>query len=621
MKKHLFQKTDPGATKAGWLKRMLANAAAQDKRLFVFCVLYTLVATAVPFFTVILPKYLVALITGPAASVEGVLHLVLIFLGAGSVFYFARQWLEDYAYPRMTRLRIGYVRDQAVKLVTMDYPYCEDAGFNDRYEKALESTSSNDNGVEGIYHKLFLLPAAVLSVVALAVFVGTKSFWILPALLVHVAVTVALSFALQKYQYSQKEELARHSRRVRYYTDTTQDFAYGKDLRLYGLRQRVLSNFKTEIRGYLQVFSLISKREFDLSLLSLVTLLISDAVTYGTLILLVVRGMSIADFSMMLVAVTSLSVGLTTLTDYITYIRREAMYVQDFYRFQDADLNPCGGTRAALPKDQTPEIEFRHVTFRYPGAAENVFTDFSLRIPAGQKLALVGINGAGKTTFVKLLTGLFKVDSGEILLNGHNVNEWPRNELWQMFGVVFQEVNILAFTIAENVACSLENVDRIRVEKVLRQVGLYEKVASFEKGIDQPMLEIIEEDGVLLSGGEMQKLAIARALYKQANVVIMDEPTAALDALAEAEIYSEFDTLTGGKTSVYISHRLASTKFCDAIALLDRDGLREYGTHDELMAQKGVYYEMFVTQGKYYRENEEEELLPKSDLPPCTANV
>ena len=214
----------------------------------------------------------------------------------------------------------------------------------------------------------------------------------------------------------------------------------------------------------------------------------------------------------------------------------------------------------------------------------------------------MGINGAGKTTFVKLLTGLFRPDSGRILINGHDINEYKKSELFKMFAAVFQEVNILAFTIAENIACSLEDIDSDRVDEVLKQVGLYDKVQGLDKGVNTMMLKIIDENGTVFSGGESQKLAIARALYKGGSCVIMDEPTAALDALAEAEIYSEFDALTKGKTAIYISHRLASTKFCDRIALIDGTGLKEYGTHDELMEQGGAYYDMFVTQGKYYQE-------------------
>jgi len=297
---------------------------------------------------------------------------------------------------------------------------------------------------------------------------------------------------------------------------------------------------------------------------------------------------------------------MTALSENITYIMQEYMYVKDLYKFFDEDLGEKGGELKAVGEDVPLDIEFIDVNFTYPGTDKPIFRNFSLYIPAGSKLALVGINGAGKTTFVKLLTGMFKADSGKILINGHDVNEYDKQELFSMFCVVFQEVNILALTVAQNIACAVDDIDYAKVDEVLKQVDLYDKVHSLEKGVNSMMLKVIEEDGVIFSGGENQRLTIARALYKGGSCVIMDEPTASLDALAEASIYSQFDTLIHNRTAIYISHRLASTKFCDAIALIDNDGLCEYGTHDQLMALGGAYHDMFVVQGKYYQTQEEE---------------
>ena len=245
--------------------------------------------------------------------------------------------------------------------------------------------------------------------------------------------------------------------------------------------------------------------------------------------------------------------------------------------------------------------------FRYPGAEKYVFRHLNLTIHKGERLAVVGVNGAGKSTLVKLMTGLYDVTEGEIRINGIPIGEFDKKALYSMFSAVFQDVNILAFTLEENVACRREGIDHGRVEQALERAGLGETVKALPKGVEQMMLKVVEEDGALLSGGQNQKLAIARALYKDAPMVIMDEPTAALDPLAEAEIYENFDSLVKGRTALYISHRLASTRFCDHIAMFDHDGLREYGTHEELMARRGSYYEMFTVQGKYYTQGAQEE--------------
>jgi ATP-binding cassette subfamily B protein/ATP-binding cassette subfamily C protein len=266
----------------------------------------------------------------------------------------------------------------------------------------------------------------------------------------------------------------------------------------------------------------------------------------------------------------------------------------------DTDLLTEGDQTPDVPG--TVEIVLDHVTFRYPGTDVDIYKDFSFTIHSGERLAIVGVNGAGKTTLVKLICGLYEPTEGHIYVNGVDIRDWKKKTLYDLYSTVFQDFNILAFTLRENVTCTGGEADDARVIEALERVGLGKKLASLDRGLDQMMLKVVDENGTDFSGGERQKLAIARALYKNAPMVIMDEPTAALDALAEAEIYENFSTLVQGKTAIYISHRLASTIFCDKIALFDKDGVKEYGTHEELMAKKGMYYDMFVVQGKYYQE-------------------
>jgi len=261
-------------------------------------------------------------------------------------------------------------------------------------------------------------------------------------------------------------------------------------------------------------------------------------------------------------------------------------------------------TEGKLEPENTDSVEivFDNVTFRYPGTDVDIYKDFSFTIKKGERLAIVGVNGAGKSTLVKLICGLYEPNEGHIYVNGIDIRDWKKKNLYDLYSTVFQDFNILAFTLRENVTCNSSEQDDARVTEALERVGLGKKLNSLSKGLDQMMLKVIDEEGTDFSGGERQKLAIARALYKNSPMVIMDEPTAALDALAEAEIYENFSELVEGKTAIYISHRLASTIFCDKIALFDKDGVKEYGTHEELMAKKGMYYDMFVVQGKYYQE-------------------
>lgn len=301
-------------------------------------------------------------------------------------------------------------------------------------------------------------------------------------------------------------------------------------------------------------------------------------------------------------AIIALSTSLRTIATNLAFLVAEGRYVSDFYEFmEDQSLFTPAGTKEAL--NDTLEIEFKHVSFKYPGSERYVLKDFNLKINKGEKIAIVGTNGAGKTTLIKILVGLFAPESGEIFVNGSNIKDFSLEEYRKMYAVVFQDYHIYAASVMENVIGSDNGGISEKIGKEdLARVGLKEKIESLPKKYEQPLLKIIDEEGVELSGGQSQKLAIARALYKDANVVILDEPTAALDALAEADIYKNFDDLVKDKTAIYISHRLSSTKFCNHIVLLDQDGLKEYGTHDELMEKHGEYYHMFTTQGKYYQE-------------------
>ncbi|NLV88917.1 MAG: ABC transporter ATP-binding protein [Tissierellia bacterium] len=584
------------------IKKLLSNVTRQNSKLYFYFSIYTLTETIFPFFSILLPKLLIMeLMLGEDARITHIVYIVLWYFVGSSIVGFIRTYVNETCYTKISYLRLNYLRDIFAKLVNLDYKYMEDPMFLAENGRALESCNTNESGVEGVYHKLFSLPAVILTVIILSVWIGSVSIWILLGLLFKLGIGIWLKRKVHSYEYEMKADIQKQERKKGYYYNTTYDFGYGKDIRIYNLKDRILANYKAEIDKFIVLKKFIANKEFILGFLGLLALLVSDGLLYGILISKVVHGMTIADFSMYLTLILQLSFSLNILGEDLSFIYRELAYAHDLFVFLEKDLGDKSGNKKAIEND-TLEIEFRNVSFKYPRTDKYIFKNLNLTIPKGQRLAIVGVNGAGKSTLVKLITGLYKVDEGEILINGIPIGEFDRKELYSMFSVLFQEVNILAYTIEENVACKSSNIDRDRVWDVLDRVGLGNKVRGFKKGLSQIMLKIIDEKGVEFSGGESQKLAIARALYKDGNMVIMDEPTAALDALAEAEIYENFSELTKGKTAVYISHRLASTKFCGAIAFFDKEGLKEYGSHQELMDKKGEYYKMFTIQGKYYQE-------------------
>lgn len=584
------------------LVRMIKILVKEDKNLVVLVALYTLAASIYPFFGIFLPKIAIGILEtgGEEASMQLITAMGIYALLAG-FFGWMMVALSQKMDMRKIRIRMRYLVKLTEKLLTMDYKYCEDARFFEENDKALNAGNSNMDGIEGIYGKLFRLPTQILSILGMVVVVGYLNPIILMCLILHVIVTMLVSRKNYRNEYAAKDERGKADRRIDYFYKTTHDFTYGKDIRIYHLKDRIMKNYDAEIEALKALVKRLKTKEYKYNFLSLFTLLITNVVMYGILIYRAYQGMEISTFSMYISAITGLLTALLTLGETFTFMADQGQYVADFFRMMDSDLITEGGT--ATRPDDTLEIVFDHVTFHYPGNEQNVFTDLCFTIQKGERLAIVGVNGAGKSTLVKLMTGLYEPTEGNIYINGKEIRTYSKMDLYAMFSAVFQDVNVLAFTIKENVACTAEQADDERVIAVLSKVGLMDKVSGFEDGLDQVMLKVIDENGTDFSGGERQKLAIARGLYKDANMVIMDEPTAALDALAEAEIYENFSSLIKGKTAVYISHRLASTKFCDKIALFDKDGLKEYGNHEELMSMKGHYYEMFTVQGKYYQED------------------
>lgn len=566
-------------------------------------IFYTIFAGVFPFFAVILPKLAIGILEQSGENAErDLIYAMLIYFAVYGIFGYFRQRLEHSIRATNMRQRIMYLCKLSKKTMTMDYCHVENAKFWEENDRALNAANNNDNGMEGMLNRIFVMPAELITLIGMIVLGATLSPFVMLALILHVGVMMWISRSDHNYRYARKKDSAKLSRKMKYYEKTSTDFAYGKDIRIYNLRERILCNYHAEIIAYRKLIKKFAAHKYFISLLGILTLLITDGLMYGILIYKTMHGMPISSFSMYVTLTTSLMAQFVSFGESITFLRNEGQYVGDSFRLIDENLCKEGEKEFELSEGETLEIVFDHVDFKYPGSDTYIYKDLNFTIHKGERLAIVGINGAGKSTLVKMMTGLFEPTAGHIYLNGVDITEIRKQDLYDLYSAVFQDVNILAFPIRENVTGASEEVEEERVIHALDSVGLWDKVQGFEKGLDQMMLKIIDEEGTDFSGGERQKLSIARGLYKDGPMVIMDEPTAALDALAEAEIYESFSNMVQGKTAVYISHRLASTKFCDKIALFDKTGLIEYGTHDELMEQEGEYYRMFVIQGKYYQE-------------------
>lgn len=595
-KKYPFYKT---------MNRIILEVKKAKPQVFIYFAIYTLIAGFLPVIAVYIPKIVISGLLDPALRyVDLALKVGLIVVGI-AILSVIVEYINSVARGDIIAVRINLLTDIFHKFNLLDYPYMEDSAFLDSNEDALRAVNGSSEGFEAIMMQLFPLFANMISIIFYTVIILKLDWLVFVAIIASVAIGLMGSIIARKFEYKHKEPLAHARRKINYFTNMTHDFAYGKDIRLYRFQDKIAASYLGEIKSYITVFRKIKNKEFLLALVDLLFVLIADALLYYILITKVIDGMSIADFSLYIGASLALTTVFKSVSTNFSFIVGEGQYVNDYYEFMAKEFNTKTGE---LPRliDETFSIQFDHVSFKYPKSDQWIIKDLNLTIHAKEKVAFVGINGAGKTTLVKLITRLFRPTEGRILINGVDINSFNQEEYYKMFSVVFQDINVLAFTIRENITLQHSN-DEVRIWDCLERVGLKEKVEAFPKKLDTMMLKVIDENGAIFSGGENQKLLIARALYKNGNAIILDEPTAALDALAEAEIYQNFNELVSHKTAIYISHRLASTKFCDHIALFSHGELAEYGTHDELMGLKKEYYHMFVVQGKYYQEGEAHE--------------
>ena len=565
-------------------------------------------ACLIPFISALLPKVAIGLIEERASEKEVIVQICVI--GAISLVCLAItstcQIIEN---TRFLEIRVREFSNVTRLLQKVEYSNLEDSKKIDRFNESMEALSGDNYGFEGVYHDLFAFLPFAFATILYSVILFVFNYWIAICALLCGSVTIIINYFCAKYAASLKDEEAKAYKQSQYFQNISFDFSYGKDIRVYSLQDKLKKDFRNKSINLINVFRKMINHQFLLGLIELVFLLLQDGVSYFFIIKAYYDGyLSLGDVSFYIGLIIALSTALRSASEKFTsMIQNMRLSVSYFEYMEDKSiLESCEG-RESLDKKETLQIEFRNVSFKYPNTSNWIFKNLNLTINKGEKLAIVGTNGAGKTTICKLMIGLFEPTEGQILINGINIKEFSKRALYDMYSIVFQDVNIYACSIIENIVGEDTSLEaREFAIDCLKRVGLKDKIEALPNKYDTQMLKILDEEGVELSGGQNQKIAIARALYKDANMVILDEPTASLDALAEASIYQSFDDLVQNKTAIYISHRLSSTKFCDKIALFSNKGLEEYGNHDELMAKKGMYYSMFMTQGKYYKEGGEE---------------
>ena len=549
-----------------------------------------------------LSKIVVDRITGEGAR-ESLAAVIVVFCAVRLVTALMQTYYDS-SWWRYIDVRMKMTQEKNLRIMRIDFEHLEDSDVMDCCQKAGQAVSNNNSGPEGMMHEIANLLCNLSVAVAGLFILGVAN-----PLLITLAVDFWLFNRIAKADKEQVwDALSTWWRKNHYMENITTDFAAAKDIRIFGLTGWLMRKYRdlmAERFAKEQIHQRLWQRQ---KLMTCITQVLSQGLIYAWLIYAVVAGrMTLGGFTLYISSYNTFADAVWMVMRGIAELIARSREVDDFRSFMDFDGGDEDEGGIPVPASDGYEFTFRDVSFRYPKAEQCALEHLDLTLRAGERLAVVGLNGAGKSTFIKLLLRLYEPTEGEILLNGVNVKAYNKHSYYKLFAPAFQTVELFAFPLAENVSMQPpEKTDCAKAEARLRDAGLSEKLAALHDGVHTQMLKVIYDDGVDLSGGERQKLALARALYKDAPIVVLDEPTAALDALAESRLYEDFDKLIGTKSAVYISHRLSSTRFCDRVAMFVDGKLAELGTHESLLEQNGKYAEMFHIQAQYYVEEVQE---------------
>jgi ATP-binding cassette subfamily B protein len=571
--------------------------------------IYIVISVTLPFINTLIPAMAIKGIT--SGNVKTFLIYIVITVCFFCIFSAVKVFCESKMQLKHTYTRISvFMLDFIKKAINTDYLNIEPQPKQKIMGKGAQGVSGNYEGAEMVSTTSLRLLIVVLGVFSYGTVIFILDWKVLAVTFAMFVADILIRNHAVKFGDSHRESFSEPWRKMNYYERNSMNVSAGKDIRIFGLNKLFDYHFSSLINTYKKFrmkyqlkwyYPTISDTAFNFA---------RDWIAYVLLIHKVLSGqIDAAEFTIYVGLIANLSQYVYDVSMHFADLRDASHQFNDYHAFmkqkdvfEHGDANPSTGL-GTTEAQSAPSIEFRNVSFTYEGSDKPVLHNVSFKISADEKIALVGNNGAGKTTIVKLLCGLYSPTSGEILIDGKSINDIGVEKYQDMISVLFQDTSPIALSIAENVCgCEPKDVDRTKLHDCLEKAGLLEKVNTLGKKEETYITQTLDENGVVLSGGETQKLLLAKAMYKDGPMLILDEPTSALDPIAESRIYEEYNQLADKKTAVFISHRLASTKFCDRILFLDGGKIVEEGSHDQLMNKGGKYREIFDIQSHYYKK-------------------
>lgn len=583
---------------------------------FVFVIIDIPLAVFLDYVGVRIPNLIVGMIQGYSVSVGIIVAFGIASVVAAVILQYGNRMVSAQAPQLCAKLDLKLFE----KYMTCSYEKLEDADFTAHYKEA-DGYLADDNHFlsEAAMHIIEIGSGALGIILYFSILIRLPK-WVLAVLITGTIVELLISRNAENERKKRQETIGRLTRKADYMNKTAADVRSAKDIRIFGMIPWLEEKFTAVLDRFHIENTQVEKQRIRIAGIRAG---ISGVLEILTGILLAVfvlqEKLSLAEYILYVGAIRSFSM----------WSFQFGTLMQNFYRmngdlsrirsFIDGEETIQLNTQTQVNKqsnrsivnttgmkfDHVSKIEFLHVFYRYPKSDRWIVKDLSFVIEDGEKIALVGMNGAGKTTMIKLLCGLLIPTKGTIRINGVSSTDISREDYYRLFSTVFQDIHLFPASIQRNIVCSDEQIDPIRFDDAVKKSGMDQVAQKFRDGLNTLLVAEVDADAVNLSGGQVQKLMLARAIYKNAPILLLDEPTAALDPIAEKNIYLQYNEMAEGKVSVFISHRLASTVFCDRIFFMKNGIIAEEGTHEELIQKKGDYYEAFSVQSKYYQEEEE----------------
>ncbi|MDO5422679.1 MAG: ABC transporter ATP-binding protein [Eubacteriales bacterium] len=582
-----------------WMGKIAWNTR---KEIFLLCVLAALMEVLYYLAQLYIAPEILRLVERHA-PIGNLLRTIVFFTAALFLALGFKEYLLRCVFPIRVDIRCTVIGMIIHKASATSYPNTLNADFIKLREKAWDSCNSNNSATEQIWQELTNLLKDTGGFLVYLTILSNLDFTLLAVIIVTCLIGFFVSSRTNDWVYQHREDENVYYTKKSYIRSKSQSPVLAKDIRIFGL-QNWLNDLLDQVHNvYLDFRLKVEKKRLAADLTEAVLTMARNGIAYVYLIHMALdEGLGVPEFVLYFSAVSTFTTWVTGILQDVSKLHKNSLdicCVREFLEYPEPFPFEEGEPIAWADRY---ELKLEHVSFRYPEAKEDTIHDLNLVVHPGEKLAVVGLNGAGKTTLVKLLCGLLDPTEGRVLLNGKDIRDFNRKEYYRLFSAVFQEFSVLDVTVAENVAQTSEGIDYAKVESCLEKAGLTKAVRELPKGLDTHVGRDVYLDGILFSGGQTQRLMLARALYKDGPILILDEPTAALDPIAENDIYRKYHDMTKGKTSVFISHRLASTRFCDRIIFVADGGIVEEGTHESLLALGGAYAKLFEVQSRYYQE-------------------